>query len=244
MGGMAGEAGAPLLAVHAATSDFCGIGTTVSLNHDGRDADIMRCVSDGKRFRILQVLDGGSGSERVSGVGIVLAECERVRDDPADASVATECESNLVQAIHSLASLRGGGVPNCVYSYMPDEAAMGKHYLASHGEVQTWLRMRSMRTTGVQRGGDSSGGSGGNSRIRTASGGSVRISNPYKSLSENVDVSWRRECFTFAVAEVCQLSDIEKMALMGLFDTVGRQQFLIAKLSDMIKRIAAEKALQ
>lgn len=253
------------IAVHEQTVEFCGVGTSVTLTGRARGSAgelaevhpevgpvvyenvsarghaavlaedlpaVFEYTSDGKRWKIVD-MHASSDDD----TGDILCECERVRDDPlkreGDEAAAASAEDELSRIVENLESLKRP--VNCnVWKYMPADEASDGGYLSSHHEVATWtgaskqLLKRRMR------------------RTRALSVRDEHRNDPYMKVANSVDSSqsWRRELFSFACADLCELSDIERIALLSQFATVGRLEFVGNKLGEVLSRAAAEEAIR
>ena len=191
-------------------------------------------ASDGKRWRIVDV-----HSSSADDTGDLLCECERVRDEPleqgagAGAAAAAAAEDELAGLVESLDALKRPVHPD-VWKYMPADGAADGGYLSSHHEVAVWTgaarRRRLRRRT----------------RALSVRDEHRKAGDPYRKVADSVDASqsWRRELFSFACADLCELSDIERIALLSQFATVGRLEFLSSRLAGVLGRARAEQAIR
>ena len=192
-------------------------------------------VSDGRRWKILSLHASSDDNGET-----LTAECERVKDDAVafeDEAVLKGCERRMSKMVEQLESLRQHCkeiyMPSSVWEFMPEEGPGVKDYdyLAAQSEVAIWSgTMKRRRSIQMANGGI----------IRGAFAREDRKSNPYKVVQDKYDIGWRRELFSFAVAQLCGLKPIERIALMSLFDTLGRDQFLLDKLNQRLLYFAAE----
>ena len=154
-------------------------------------------------------------------------------DAGAGAAAAAAAEDELAGLVESLDALKRPVHPD-VWKYMPADGAADGGYLSSHHEVAVWTgaarRRRLRRRT----------------RALSVRDEHRKAGDPYRKVADSVDASqsWRRELFSFACADLCELSDIERIALLSQFATVGRLEFLSSRLAGVLGRARAEQAIR
>merc|ERR1712178_4557 len=162
-----------------------------------------------------------------------VEQLEKMIRDQSSMELQNGLAPNAEEVLQLIGERNHLRIPDSVWAFMPAEETKVKDYLREHNDVAIWSRGTKKRQTNQRRNA---------ARMKVNFTKDVRNSasqNPYKIVTDKYDKAWRQELFTFAIAAICDLSPIEQIAIMSLFDTVGRQHWIMSKLREKLKRIAA-----